>query len=605
MVKVSNIGRIALSWVGLCIIASHVVAQSDPVFMLVRDGQPAAVIIVGQKASTTEQYAAEELQLYLEKISGAKVPVVIEGTQTKKATKIVIGTPNTNQYIAKSELIAELSLGRDGLLIKTVDNTIILAGENPPGALYATYAFLEEHLGCRWYFPGGQGEYVPAMKTITIAQIDDKQEPSFSFRGLHTVAEGSKDPEVRTWMARNRMDLMDEIFLTRDHRKKVEENMKKGLVFFTSAHFGHWLGGSALFDTHPEYFPLLEGKRTEGFPSGYVEGKLQQHNYCLSNPDLVIDVAKSIREFVELYPDVELIGVNQQDSAKWCQCEGCKAFGTPSDRLHTFLNRLVDELGPVLDNRSLATQAYQDTDQPPVKVKPNRKVVIFYALIEHCARHGWDEGCPTQEKQKKNLASWLDYGNTVIAYTYHGDQFPGFPMPTAYHSLADMKYYKEIGVSGWFPEIVADAPGQNPLKRDPELLWGDEWYSKKLTYYSGAKALWNSNITLEEIKDDYFPKFYGKAGSAMRKYYDTLEEAWHHPGDVRYPHKSILGFNPSMAIDFLTPELIKTINGYLVEAQKLSEDESEVVKGRVARDIGLFAKWEKRYTDTGGEATRR
>ena len=73
---------------------------------LVKDGKAAAVIVVGEKASTTEKFAAEDLQLHLEKMSGAKVPIVIEGAQNKKATEIVIGTPKTNQYIAKSGLIS-------------------------------------------------------------------------------------------------------------------------------------------------------------------------------------------------------------------------------------------------------------------------------------------------------------------------------------------------------------------------------------------------------------------------------------------------------------------------------------------------------------------
>jgi len=517
----------------------------------------------------------------------------------------VIGTPKTNEYIAGSGLIAESSLGRDGLRIKTVGSTIILAGENPPGALYATYAFLEEQLGVRWYFPGPQGECVPEMKTIATGPIDDTQKPAIQFRGLHPVAGGTRDPEIKNWMARNRMNLVSQIVLAPRHARDAKESTKRGLVFNTAAHFGHYLNHGELFDTHPEYFPLLNGKRSKGFPSGYVEGQLQQHNYCLSNPDLVKIVAKSIRELVELYPDVEMIGVNQHDSRKWCQCEACKAMGSPTDRLHIFLNRLVDELGPVLDNRVLATQAYQDTERQPTKVKPNPKVVIYYTLISHCARHGWNEGCPTQEKQKKNLAGWLKHGNKIIVYTYHAECFTGFPMPMAYHALDAMKYYKQIGISGWYPETAADSPGQRPLKRDPQLIWGDSWYSMKETYYAGAKALWNSNVTLTHIKDDFFPRFYGKAGPAMRKYYDTLEEAWHHPGEVRLLHKRVYGYNPSTGIDFLNPTLIKTMNGYLAEARKLSAGESDVVKGRVERDIGLFAKWEKRYKDTGGKATRR
>ncbi|HYW80744.1 MAG TPA: DUF4838 domain-containing protein [Thermoguttaceae bacterium] len=589
----------------LWVAAQIAVAQEGTDVTLVREGKPTSTILIGSNASSAERYASEELQRYIRKISGALIPIESIGESKTRGTTIVIGTPQTNQAIASSGLIGQSPLGRDGFIIKTSKDRIILAGETSPGALYATYALLEESLGVRWYFPGKDGEYVPATKTVTVKKLDVKQKPAIPLRGLHPVAANTKDPEVANWMARNRMNFLNPIVHAPYHARDVQENVKRGLIFSTATHFGHWLHHGELFDVHPEYFPLLNGTRSKGFPSGYAEGMLQQHNYCLSNMNVVKETAKSIREFVKLYPDVEMIGINQHDSQSWCECEACKALGTPTDILHTFINRLAEELGPVLDDRLLATQAYQMTQRQPTKVKPNEKVVIFYTLITHCARHGWDEYCPSQEEQKANLAAWQKHGNKVIVYTYHADLFPGFPMPMAYHALAGIRYYSKTGIAGWYPEIVPDDPGQHPLQRDPELIWGDEWYSKKLTYYTAAKALWNPSITAEAIKDDYFPKFYGKAGPAMRKYYDTLEDAWHNPGDVRYPHKRILGYNPSTAIDFLKPTLIAKVNGYLAEAQELAAKESDVVKGRIERDALLFAKWDKRYSDTGGEATRR
>jgi hypothetical protein len=379
------------------------------------------------------------------------------------------------------------------------------------------------------------------------------------------------------------------------------------LFFNTETLFGNWLNKGELFATHPEYFPLLDGERREGFPSGWGSG-LQQYNYCLSNLDIVTIVANAMEDYVELFPEAEVIGINQQDSDEWCECGPCTALGTPTDRLHTFINRLVDELeasGSVLDNRLLSTHAYQGTAPPPVNVTPNEKLIIFYTLITHCARHGWDEDCTSQDYQKGRLADWLQYGNKVVVYTYHAEHCTGFPFAMAYHSLAGMKYYKESGISGWYPETVADNPGGSPLQRDPNLLWGDSWYSLKETYYTAAKALWNSNVTLEEIKDDYFPKFYGAAGPAMRNYYEALEKAWHYPGDVLYPHKRVYNYNPSTCIDFLNPTLIDTMNGYLAEAVALYDGEPQVIKDRVDRDVFLFSKWEKRYEETGGIATYR
>ena len=570
---------------------------------LVQDGRPASSILLGKQASSTERYAAEELQRYLEKMSGAKIPIEVGEASQATGTMIIIGTPRSNDDVAA--VTSGLELGRDGFRLEVSKDRIILAGEQPPGALYATYALLEEHIGVRWFFPGADGEHVPARRTIEIQVTADEQKPALPFRGIHVVAGNPKDPDVADWMARNRMNLRSQIVYEPRHARDALACQQRGLVFSTATHFGHWLDHGKRFATHPELFPLLDGKRSQGFPSGYAKGMLQQHNYCLSNWDLVKEVAKSIREFVKRYPQAEMIGVNQHDSQKWCECEPCQQLGTPTDMLHTFLNRLVEELGPVLDKRVLATQAYQKTEQQPTKVEPSSKVVIYYTLISHCSRHGWNENCPTQESQKQNLAAWQRHGNQVIVYTYHADMFPGFPLPLAYHVLDGVKHYNRTGIAGWYPEATNDAPGKRPLKRDPELIWGDEWYSKLLTYYTAAKALWNPETKLEDVKDDFFPKFYGAAGSAMRSYYDTLEDTWRNPGEVRYPHKRILGFNPSTAVEFLTPAIIGKINGHLAEARQLAAAEPDVIQRRVERDTSLFAKWEKRYRDTGGISTRR
>jgi len=43
---------------------------------LVQDGHPVANIVIGEKASRAAQFAAAELQYHIEKITGARLPVV-------------------------------------------------------------------------------------------------------------------------------------------------------------------------------------------------------------------------------------------------------------------------------------------------------------------------------------------------------------------------------------------------------------------------------------------------------------------------------------------------------------------------------------------------
>ena len=125
-----------------------------------------------------------------------------------EAVKILIGTPASNGEVAKLKDVLHLedrALGRDGLLIKTTKDTLVLAGSKAPGALYATYAFLEDHLGVRWFFPGEAGEYVPKTQTVKVGAIDDMQKPSLSYRGINPVVI-LDDKDTDTWLGRNRMN---------------------------------------------------------------------------------------------------------------------------------------------------------------------------------------------------------------------------------------------------------------------------------------------------------------------------------------------------------------------------------------------------------------
>ena len=56
---------------------------------IIENGQPRAEIIIAEKPERTVRLAAQELQDYLEKISGARLPIVTK--PTGKAVKIFVG----------------------------------------------------------------------------------------------------------------------------------------------------------------------------------------------------------------------------------------------------------------------------------------------------------------------------------------------------------------------------------------------------------------------------------------------------------------------------------------------------------------------------------
>ena len=249
-----------------------------------KDGQPQAEIIISENPSRAARLAASELKEYIEKISGAKLPV----TNTANiAVPIKI-------YVGKSKYTDDLKLSDEGLKYgafkmvsgkdwlalfghdsdyKPRDNyigdekgqpkfyekwdaltggtwsnpiardeysdAVKMSAFNERGSMNAVYEFLRS-LGVRRYFPGELGEIVPTMKSIALPNVDKTVKPDFQLRHLYIYYQdfmrGSKDYVMwQMWMGLNQKD-----------------------------GFG---GGHGLINvhnrdkTHPEYFALYNGKR--------------------------------------------------------------------------------------------------------------------------------------------------------------------------------------------------------------------------------------------------------------------------------------------------------------------------------------------------------
>ena len=137
-----------------------------PSMTLVEEGRPKATIVIGKHASQAEQFAAEELQTYLRKISGAAVPIRRDDQQLAGNLILVGHTQPTEDLGVTWE-----DLGPEGFKIKTMGDRLVLAGKDEQGIQFAAYTFLERYCGVRWLWPGDLGEVIPQIKTIRIGKI--------------------------------------------------------------------------------------------------------------------------------------------------------------------------------------------------------------------------------------------------------------------------------------------------------------------------------------------------------------------------------------------------------------------------------------------------
>ena len=68
----------------------------------------------------------------------------------------------------------------DILYIDTDENGGIIAGDNPRSVLLSVYEYLRQN-GCRWLFPGVDGEFIPVK---SIEPVKYRHKPTSRYRGL-------------------------------------------------------------------------------------------------------------------------------------------------------------------------------------------------------------------------------------------------------------------------------------------------------------------------------------------------------------------------------------------------------------------------------------
>ena len=147
-----------------------------------------------------EKTAVNEFKRIIKAVTGSEIG------NGKAPNKLVIGTPETNPAIAKEAVFLGLDKKQDTdvFALKTKGNIIYAAGNNPRSAMFAVFELLEQ-LGCRWFWPGKDGEYLPAAtKNLSVGDLNINSRAAFAHR--HLMSHPNKDKEL--FFAHNKMNPM-------------------------------------------------------------------------------------------------------------------------------------------------------------------------------------------------------------------------------------------------------------------------------------------------------------------------------------------------------------------------------------------------------------
>lgn len=459
---------------------------------LIDNGTSEYRILIPQDASPSQEWVAKQLQKYILKASNCKLPIE-QGFTLNSPYSIVLGH---NEPIIHHVLTVDPDhdkIGDEGYYIKTSDETILIIGSETRGTVYGVFSFLEDYLGFRFYSP--EITIIPEIKSLEIPDIEVLQVPDFQYR-------------LATYLS-----LMDP-----KHSVKIKANMNP---FLEEKHGGKWsfslqhmthtfyqlIKPSKYFKEHPEYFALVEGQR-----------KGQDAQLCLTNLEVIRISTEEVLNWIEIELNTMSFGVIQNDCAGYCECDECKAVdekeGSHAGSLIYFVNEIAKVLKEKAPDVFIHTIAYTYTEGPPRTLKPEDNVIVVMCHMHpSCDNHPLEE-CDVDARYVNNLKGWLKICDQVLVWHYITD-FKHYLMPFPnFNAISkDIRFYHDLGVIGFLGQA-----GFSSLQEFDELR-----------NYMILKMLWNKEVNLQKLYDEYFNKVYGPAGEFIQEYFNALQERANDP----------------------------------------------------------------------------
>jgi len=547
-------------------------ARADETFVLARDGQAAATIVLARTPTRAAQFAAYELQWHLGQITGGQFQIARED-ESVSGPVVLVGD---------SGRVRALDLEPDSLpaqeyVIRFFPDALVLAGKDKDdrgiveydqapsqhaldtwpmiwdeqGTMYAVYDFLERLCGVRWFNPTEFGTDCPRNPTLSVSRVDVQRAPFMKYRYASYVPPEDYDRYTGLWPAGSDGQRKWEAAAYPDLHRRFEGGAytfaKRGWnILFRLRHReggqqcpgNHSLYGyyRRFWAAEPGQEALFEQRRADLFAQGY-EGQPPQ--MCYTSPALVEQVARDACEFFETgksYPGAQADGdffcVEPMDNDLFCKCADCQKWltgcdadspfftnGRHSDYFFQFVNEVAKRVGKRHPDKRVVCLAYMTHGAPPQRVALEPNVLVQYCFA--CNRLNFDR--PSYEHEVELLEQWRHAYPDRPLYLW---LYYTFPVEIANN-----------GKFHCFPGFFADA-----IRQQFQLFEQYDYrgvfhcgYGQDVEAYITYRLMDDPHVDVDELLDEYFTRLYGPAADPMRQFYETVQQIYGDPASYPEP----------------------------------------------------------------------
>jgi hypothetical protein len=284
-------------------------------------------------------------------------------------------------------------------------------------------------------------------------------------------------------------------------------NVKAYNLSLIHSHAWHQVVPIDLFESHPEWFAEINGRRVK--PSG------DRYKLCSSNPDLVEHYAQWLIEYFEDHPDQRSYSLSPTDSGGYCECEACRALDEPSPEGHplmtrrilTFYNEVAKRVSPSCPGKMLCGYIYSAYLYPPadqsIELDPSLFLVIAPSI-----NYGYTHFRP------EIRADW----HKIMSH------WSGFTTNISYYDLTLMP--QQMGAPCALGRDIFKSvfPGLKKYGVQGVYMYGNSAWGHGAAYnWLMAKMCWDADRDVDLTADEFFRLCYGKAGPAIKDLYAVLD----------------------------------------------------------------------------------
>ncbi len=507
--------------------------------VLVDNSQSEYKIVIPEKSTKMEDFAAQELQYFLYESTGCKLEIIKDTGLTADNTKKYLSVGNTTLLASQTDIVLdEKVMGETTPSVDTKGNSVYMAGVGGYGILNSVYKFLQYEIGYKAYaYDCVKYDY---FSKVYLLDFNYHYSPNIEYMSLNE----------------------------RQFDDKSQDVSAARLNFFN-----HDNGGSTIFDGGL----FVGGMWCHTIQAVVSEGQYPQFwnaaQYCMSNPEALEVFAYNLTMNYILNTSSPFIMIGGNDNESICGCPECTntiAQYGGGGLMAIFINKVADYVENYFAENNIEKEIclvglyYLAYDSIPAKANGDGtysalnpivipdgegKVTagICYAPMLACFSHPFgDESCEKNEHYTEGFRRASALTDNLFLYIYgyrcQGQYYHSYFFNNLSAYKSNYEFFSDLGF-----KYVNEESNRFAIHQLGEMFT-----------YVRSRFAWDKVNDVEPLVDEFMDAYYGIASEYMKEYYDFIIEHYqsiyvktnnHHESiyspsvtTTTYPHQVYLNF---------------------------------------------------------------